>query len=209
MAVIQKKFRIDLPLNYLGMDRSVGFDTHRLKATSLSVNVHYKLLDEPRVHMYVSAGGGLYRGIYGRNGDYEAYSFRNEGYHTWTDYIEEAIETSSKQTVLGFHVGTSMEFFLLRKMALWIEGRYRFVDFNNMKGNGYFAYTSMFDFIGTHWRWDLSGDLNFDPEIGTDPGGQADFFVGDTRYPYGEEGLRKARLSMKGFALSIGLKWYF
>jgi len=209
LALIQKKFNIDLPLNNLGMDRNVGFDTHRFKATSLSVNVQYMLLDDPRVHMYVSAGGGLYRGIYGRNGDYEAYTVHNEGYYAWTDYIEAAIETHSKQTVLGFHVGTSMEFFLLRKMALWIDGRYRFVDFNNMKGNGYFVYTSMFDFIGTHWRWDLSGDLNFDPEIGTDPGGQADFFVGDTRYPYGEEGLRKARLSMKGFALSIGLKWYF
>ena len=206
---IQKKFNVDVPLNYLGMEQSVGFDNHRFSAFSVLVNLHYRLLDTARVNMYIAGGGGLYKGTYKRHGEYEASTIHYEENYAYTDSIGEVLKETGKQTAFGFHLGASMEFFILKKMALWVDGRYRFVDFNNMKGDGYLLHRSFFNFIGNYYKREYSGDFNFDPEIGTGLQGRSEFFVGDRRYPDGEEGLRKALLSMKGFALSLGLKWYF
>ncbi|MDQ1351402.1 MAG: hypothetical protein QG657_1704, partial [Acidobacteriota bacterium] len=188
-----KDLKIENPLNYR-FDNE-GSQIHRLRAASLLLNIYYKILDTPFLNISLSGGGGMYFGKYENFLRYQQFENSN--------VINVTIYDVARSKSLGFHIGTVIDFFVTKKIALFIEGRYRFVNFNNMKGKGSYAYDHYF------WQRDYyigyEGDLNFSPGGESYPAG---FYIGSNNYQGPGENLRKARINLDGFALTLGAKVY-
>lgn len=188
-----RNFKIEKPLNYKFLNE--GSQIHRLKMASLLLNIYFKTLDTTFMNVSLIGGGGIYFGKYDNLMQYRQFEGSN--------VINVTIYDVSRKKTLGFHIGTEIDFFVTKKIALFLEGTYRFVNFNNMKGKGTYVYDHYY------WQKDYSveyeGDLNFSPGGESYPAG---FYIGSNNYQGPVENLRKARFNLNGFALTLGGKFY-
>ncbi len=190
---IRKDFKIVNPLNY--QFDNEGSQIHELKAVSLLLNVNFKILDTTFMSVSLSGGGGLYFGKYENLMRYKQFEGSN--------IINVIIYDVSRSNSLGFHIGTVIDFFVTKKIALFVEGRYRFVNFNNMKGKGTYTYD--------HYLYQKDYFTNYEGDLNFSSGGEsypAGFYIGSNNYPGSGENLRKARFNLDGFALTLGGKFY-
>lgn len=190
---IGKKFKIKKPLNY--QFDNEGSQVHELKVASLLLNVYFKILDTPFLNVSLSGGGGIYFGKYNNLLRYQKF----EGSNVINVTIYDVVRKKS----LGFHIGTVIDFFVTKKIALFLEGRYQFVNFNNMKGKGTYVYD--------HYLWQKDYFINYEGDLNFSSGGEsypADFYIGSNNYPGSGENLRKARFNLNGFALTLGGKFF-
>jgi hypothetical protein len=191
LASLKKEFRIINPLNYQVVNE--GSQTHRLNASALLLNVYFKILDSTSINVSLSGGGGIYFGRYKNLMRYWLVS-EDRVMNVGRDEV-------SRKKSFGYHTGVVFDFFVTKSIALFVEGRYRFVKFNNMKGKGLVVqFLTSRDYYRSY-----EGDLNFSPGGASFP---ACFYIGDYNYPGPAENLRKARLNLDGFALTLGGKFY-
>jgi len=193
VSSIGKNFKIDNPLNYQAVTESS--QTQRLKVISLLSNVYFKILDTTFMNVSLSVGVGMNFGRYKNLLKYQQFDGVSIIYMT----IYDACSSNS----LGFHIGTVIDFFVTKKIALFVDCRYRFVNFNNMKGNGIFVYD--------HYLYRDSIYINYEGDLNFSPGGEsypAGFYIGGNNYHGPVENLRKARFNLDGFALTLGGKIY-
>lgn len=194
-SYIGKDFKIVNPLNYRFVNE--GSQVQKFKVASLLLNVYFKTLDTTFMSVSLSGGGGMYFGKYENSLRYQQFEGSN------VNVINVTIYDVCSKTSLGFHIGTVIDFFVTGKIALFIEGRYRFVNFNNIKGKGIYVYQHYNYLKNTVFEYE--GDLNFSPGGESYPAG---FYIGGNNYHGPVENLRKARINLDGFALTLGAKIY-
>lgn len=193
VSKIFNHFNVTDPYNFL--EPSSGDYKHRFSALAVLGNLYYKVFNTSFVGVQIFGGGGFYFGNYSKTLAYRLI-------HTFSD---ETLEESSNQLSLGYHLGLSFDFYISKKLAFFVEGRYRDVAFNKMEGEGNYIYHGSI-YVQ---RRSYTGELYFDPEMTTDTSGLATFILSQgSRYPVSEPGARPAKLSMKGFALTLGAKFY-
>lgn len=196
-GLITKTFSVQDPINYLY--RNTGEHNQSLSALPLLLNCHFKLLETSFLDASIFGGGGLY---FGRFKQTITSRLLSRVVENSNNEVLSNITESSTQAVLGFHLGAALEFFISKKLAFFVEGRYRLVDFNHLQGKGNSVYRNFTK--GLQGKY--SGDLNYNAGDGTFPAG---FYVGDFNFRGFSEDLRKAKFNLVGFSLSLGAKFYF
>jgi hypothetical protein len=188
---IFKHFNIDDPANFF--QPSTGWSKYRLSALTLLANVHYTVAESSLVNLNIFAGGGLFFGKYSHSLEYSLLDTP----------IFQVSDERATQTAFGFQGGASLDFFLAKKIALFIEGRYRWVDLSRLAGKGNSIYKS----YAFYQRKDYGGGLYFDTAPVPEFPGLAGFTL--TRFPHSLTTISRARMGLDGFALTMGIKFYF
>lgn len=194
---ITKTFTVLDPINYLY--RNTGEHSQSLSALPLLLNCHFKLLETSFLDFSIFGGGGIYFGRFKQRIKFRVLSL------VITEPLPEVlanITESSTQAAPGFHLGASLEFFISKKLAFFVEGRYRLVDFNHLQGKGRSVYRN----FSRGLQGKYNGDLNYNAGDGTSPAG---FYIGDFNFPGFSDDLRKAKFNLVGFSLTVGGKFYF
>lgn len=190
-SYMSKKFQVDKPRNYEAS--SAGLLTQRLSSISFLLNAHYRLLKWGKLKVYGTVGGGMYFGAYK-----QVEGFR---YITVASTFGTMSEKGS-QASFGYHAGLSADMFLTKRLALHVNARYRFVEFNNMSGRG----SGTDNQLGAALTPTYDGDLLFGDGAAT--GGRAGFYLTPFRYPGPESNLRQARFNLTGVSFHVGAKFY-
>ncbi len=197
MGRIAKTFSVQDPVNYL--DPNTGEHIQRLSALPLLLNCHFKILETSFLEASIFGGGGIYFGRFKQTMKFRVFSTEI------TEPLPEVlanITESCTQAAPGFHLGAALEFFISNKLAFFVEGRYRLVDFKHLQGKGNSVYRNFTKGLTGNYN----GDLNYNAGDGTFPAG---FYVGNFNYPGFREDLRKAKFNLVGFSLTLGGKFYF
>jgi len=166
-------------------------------SSPLIFNFYYSINAGARRTVFVNAGIGHYSGKMSVYRSYEQF------YPAGGVYVEKIDCKTQAKSSLGFHAGASLEYALLRNLALVIDMRGSFVRIRNFKGVmdwennfglkystiGFLYYFSMFD------EWTGLGHNQLEiwerpPDI-------------DLRWP---AGIRKARLELSGYSIRVGIK---
>lgn len=182
---------VNQPINYLGI-KHTGRSIYRFSAKPLLLNLHLKVIDRTHFKGYIMGSAGIFQGRYSRETAYRWYDGK---------FKLISIHETATQTSPGFRAGASFDLFITRKLALTARVAYQIVAFNNMTGDGIIVRQTDLSH-GTELLYE--GELNFAPL--TAPG-FAEFYAGTETIPVGTE-YRKASLSLNGFALHLGLKWF-
>lgn len=188
---IFKHFNIEDPANYL--QPSTGRTKHRLSALTLLANVHYAIINSPFVNVNIFVGCGAFFGKYTHFAEYSLLDTP----------ISRIIDEKSTQTALGFQGGVSLDYFILKKMAIFVEGRYRKVDFSRMIGKG----NSIYHGYTYSQRLDYEGGLYYDTVAAPELPGLVGFTL--AHFPNTISTISRARMGLDGFALTMGVKFYF
>jgi hypothetical protein len=186
-----KHFNIEDPGNYIQI--STGWAKHRLSALTLLLNAHYKLLESSVVNFNIFAGGGLYFGKYNHSVEYSLIN----------TYSSQIYEENATQTTFGFQGGASLDFFFAKKIAFFINGRYRWVDLNKLAGSG----KSIYKGYSHYQNKDYIGGLYFDTAADPEFPGLVGFTL--TRFPNSIKTISRAKMGLSGFALTMGIKFFF
>lgn len=174
---------------------SQGYHTRRFTAFPVLLNIYSKVFDTSFLRANIFLGGGIYFAKYKEDMEFTS---RQNSTHPYFSYIQyEVFVEKSKDLSFGFHVGTSLDFFVLKKLAFFLEARYRFVNFSDMYGEGRFG--DNFSLI------DYEGELNVDASGGT---GKNDLYLGSFGFTGDETDLQKAEFNLKGLSLNVGFKWF-
>ncbi len=96
----------------------------------------------------------------------------------------------AKDYSVGFHVDTSVDFFISNKLALFLEARYRLVNFTHKDGKGESVSKNMA-------TYNYEGELYFDRDRSTGP---VFFNIGALG------GFQKAEINLRRLALNLGIK---
>jgi hypothetical protein len=198
---IHRENRNSLTYTYVGLfGPEVTTWTYRPEfrvSSPLIFNFHYTLKSGARRTIFFNAGIGRYSGKMSVYLNYEQF------YPAGGSYVEEIDCKTQAKSSLGFHAGVSLEYALLKNLALVIDMRGSFVTIRNFIGVmdwennfgqkystiGYLYYFLMFDeFAGLGYRglevWERPPDF-------------------DVR---SLSNIRKARLDLSGYSLRVGIK---
>lgn len=172
--------------------RQTGLWENTLSARSILLNVYYKLLKSspsapPALNAYLTGGGGMY---YGRLKEFYDQQ-ETERFHYIKDFSNESTGNS-----LGFHVGAGIDWNISRSLSVSVEGRYRFVAFDGMRGTG--------EYGSSIPKYEYEGDLLY---VTDEAYGRSWFNLGSTGEIRVSE--REAELNLKGFSLYLGIQYNF
>lgn len=184
VGTLSKAFnaRVDNDIVYGKWNRSFS-------AVPLALNLYLTVIDSSVVGVYLTGGGGIYFGKLEDTWDWE--------YRGYLRSVQRGLETGTGNRY-GFHVGGGIEIAVSKGFCFFIQGRYRFVDFRDMVGEGMLVNR----LNGPTSTTTYGGDLYY---LTSNETGLTDFFPG-TGYDSGLNSARKAVLKLRGFALTLGFK---
>ncbi len=128
---IVKSFTIKSHLGH--QYHSQGHYTRCFSAFPVLLNIHSKVLDTSSLRADILVGGGIYFAEYKVDMEFVSLQFPIP-YSNIPRYA--FFSEKCKEKSYGFHVGTSLDFFVLKKLAFFLEARYRFVNFTDIYGKG-------------------------------------------------------------------------
>jgi len=173
----------------LDNDTVYGKWNRSFSAVPLTLNLYFTVLDSSVVCAYLTGGGGIYFGKFEDTWDLE--------YKGYIRSAQRGLETVTGNRY-GFHAGGGIEIAVSKGIHFFIQGRYRFVDFKDMAGEG-----QLVDRLdGPTSTTVYGGDLYY---LTSNQTGLTDLFPG-TGYDGALYSARKAVLRLKGFALTLGFK---
>ncbi len=201
LSPIHREYESSLTYTYVGaFGPQVTTWTYRPEFTvssPLIFNFYYSMNAGARRTVFVNAGIGHYSGKMSVYLNYEQF------YPAGGFYVEEIDCKTQAKSSPGFHAGASLEYALLKNLALVIDMRGSFVRISNFKGvmdweNNFGQKYSTIGYLYHFWMFDWRTGLSYrglevwerPPDI-------------DLRCP---DGIRKARLDLSGYSIRVGIK---